>query len=57
MSIPHSAHDRQVGIASCIRPKQLQNSVAGFYSVGLTAGLKPYPGKPVLKCEVEVGEG
>ena len=38
----------------CIRPKQLQNSVAGFYSVGLTAG---YPGKAVVKCGVELWEG
>jgi hypothetical protein len=38
-----------------IRPKQSQNSVAGFYSVGLTAGLKRYPGKAVVKCGVELG--
>ena len=42
---------------SYIRPKQSQNSVAGFYSVGLTAGLKRYPGKAVVKCGVELGEG
>ena len=41
----------------CIRPKQLQKSVAGFYSVGLTAGLKRYPGKEVVKCGVELWEG